>query len=203
MTEDRQRGRTDTVRDDLLATGLRVFTTVGYDATTIRQICRAAGISNGSFFHRFPTKSALARDVFLDCLQRYHSVMLTAVSDRPDAVDGIRDLIGAHLSWVTTDRERARFLFEQARAEWLAGARTEQHATNDDFRRGIETWTASLIESSRMHPLPVDVVISQIIGPAQIFCRGWLSGRDATPPTDHQHTLVQCAVRAVLIDERA
>ena len=39
---------------------------------------------------------------------------------------------------------------------------------------------------------------SQIIGPAQIFCRAWLSGRDRADPRDQIDTLIACAIRAVV-----
>jgi len=39
---------------------------------------------------------------------------------------------------------------------------------------------------------------SQIIGPAQIFCRAWLSGRDRTDPREQSEILIACAIRAVV-----
>ena len=40
--------------------------------------------------------------------------------------------------------------------------------------------------------------LSQIIGPAQIFCRAWLSGRDQTDPRVHADTFIACALRALV-----
>ena len=42
------------------------------------------------------------------------------------------------------------------------------------------------------------VFFSQIIGPAQIFCRAWLSGRDRTDPREQADNLIACAIRAVV-----
>jgi hypothetical protein len=39
---------------------------------------------------------------------------------------------------------------------------------------------------------------SQIIGPAQIFCRAWLSGRDRADPREQADVLIACAIRAVV-----
>jgi len=41
------------------------------------------------------------------------------------------------------------------------------------------------------------VFFSQVIGPAQMFCRGWLSGRDRSDPRDQTDMLIACAIRAV------
>jgi len=47
-------------RARLLDAALSVIRTQGYAATTVDDICRAAGLSKGSFFHHFATKEDLA-----------------------------------------------------------------------------------------------------------------------------------------------
>jgi hypothetical protein len=42
------------------------------------------------------------------------------------------------------------------------------------------------------------VFFSQIIGPAQIFCRAFLSGRDRADPREQADMLIACAIRAVV-----
>ena len=47
-------------RQRLLDAALREFRSRGYAATTVDDLCRAAGVGKGSFFHHFPSKEALA-----------------------------------------------------------------------------------------------------------------------------------------------
>jgi hypothetical protein len=49
--------------------------------------------------------------------------------------------------------------------------------------------------------MPSVVFFSQIIGPAQIFCRAWLSGRDRTDPRQQADILIACAIRALVAPE--
>ncbi len=51
--------RPDT-RTKLLDAALRVIRTKGYGASTVDDICQAAGVSKGSFFHHFVSKEDLA-----------------------------------------------------------------------------------------------------------------------------------------------
>jgi hypothetical protein len=44
--------------------------------------------------------------------------------------------------------------------------------------------------------------VSQLIGPAQIFCRAFLSGRDLADPRTEADTLIACAVRALVPPDR-
>ncbi len=47
-------------RQKLLDAALRVVRTKGYAATTVDELCAAAGVAKGSFFHHFKSKEALA-----------------------------------------------------------------------------------------------------------------------------------------------
>jgi TetR/AcrR family transcriptional repressor of nem operon len=47
-------------RQRLLDAALHEFRSHGYAATTVDDLCRAAGVGKGSFFHHFPSKEALA-----------------------------------------------------------------------------------------------------------------------------------------------
>jgi TetR/AcrR family transcriptional repressor of nem operon len=47
-------------RQRLLDAPLHEFRSRGYAATTVDDLCRAAGVGKGSFFHHFPSKEALA-----------------------------------------------------------------------------------------------------------------------------------------------
>ncbi|MDB5482099.1 MAG: transcriptional regulator, TetR family [Caulobacteraceae bacterium] len=47
-------------RDKLLAAALGVIRAKGYSATSVDDLCRAAGVTKGAFFHHFESKEALA-----------------------------------------------------------------------------------------------------------------------------------------------
>ena len=57
MTADR---KTDNARIRLLDTALRVIREKGYHATSVDDLCTAAGVTKGAFFHYFKSKEDLA-----------------------------------------------------------------------------------------------------------------------------------------------
>ena len=52
--------RAQLTRLQLLDAALNVIRAKGYNATTVDDVCRAAGLTKGSFFHHFSSKEALA-----------------------------------------------------------------------------------------------------------------------------------------------
>jgi AcrR family transcriptional regulator len=187
------------VRQDLLAAGLAVFDRDGFEGATVAAIRTRARASNGSFFHFFESKKELAGTLFLEVLQRYHSAVLAAIDTCTGAEEGIGRLIRAHLDWVVNNRREARYLFEISRSEWSDAVRDAQRSQNSRLAEGVERWRTPLIARGELLPMTSTLFFSQIVGPAQIFCRAWLSGRDQTDPRLQADTLIACAVRALVV----
>jgi AcrR family transcriptional regulator len=187
-----------TAREDLLAAGLAVFDRDGFEGATVAAIRTRARASNGSFFHFFGSKKELAGTLFLEILGRYHAAVLASVTEPCGAQEGVRRLIVAHLDWVVNNRREARYLFEISRSEWTEQVRGAQREQNSRLAEAIERWRAPLLARGELLPMTATLFFSQVIGPAQIFCRAWLSGRDRADPRDQIDALIECAIRAVV-----
>lgn len=61
--------RSEETRSTILDAALHLFARDGYDSTGVAEICAAAGVSKGAFYHHFPTKQA----VFLELLDAWLS----------------------------------------------------------------------------------------------------------------------------------
>ena len=187
-----------TIREDLLAAGLAVFDRDGFEGATVAAIRTRARASNGSFFHFFGSKKELAGTLFLEILGRYQAAIIAAVSEPCSAQDGVARLIRAHLEWVVNSRREARYLFEISRSEWTEEIRGAQRAQNARLAEAVRRWRAPLVERGELLPMSPTLFFSQIIGPAQIFCRAFLSGRDRADPREQADVLIACAIRAVV-----
>jgi TetR/AcrR family transcriptional regulator, transcriptional repressor for nem operon len=63
----------DNAREALIGVGTELMRRSGYAATSVDQICTAAGLTKGAFFHHFPSKEALAEE----CLRSWQAQMAT------------------------------------------------------------------------------------------------------------------------------
>lgn len=65
----------EATRGELLGAGLEVFGEKGYAATTISDIVRAAGVTQGTFYLYFTNKA----DLFSELLREYRSLMISGL----------------------------------------------------------------------------------------------------------------------------
>ena len=83
-------------RDKLLAAGLSVIRSKGFSATTVDELCAAAGVTKGAFFHHFKSKEALgvaAADYWSEFTSRlFAAAPYHQLSDPLDRLFGYIDL---------------------------------------------------------------------------------------------------------------
>lgn len=186
-------------KDKILQAALTLFYRQGYTATTVAAIRDQAEVSNGSFFHAFPSKEALGAALYLHVLRQYHDHMLAALNPEHSGAQGIAELVQAHLNWVSKQRPQAHFLFQQAQAEWVQLIRSQQAQANRELELGASQWYRARVEAGELLDLPYAVFMAQLIGPAQLICRAWLAGRSKDKPQTHAAALAAAATRALSV----
>lgn len=86
-------------RARLIEAGTQLFGTRGYHATTVRQICAAAGLTERYFYESFPNSEALLLACYAELVERQASRIEHAVRASDGSADGaMRALLTAFLS---------------------------------------------------------------------------------------------------------
>ena len=84
-------------RDNILTAAVEQFAQSGYEATSVAQVCQAAGVSKGAFYHHFPSKQALfinLLDRWLDLLDEQFALARFQTSSVPEALTLMTELTG-------------------------------------------------------------------------------------------------------------
>lgn len=82
-------------RENILAAALQAFAQNGYDATSVAQVCQAAGVSKGAFYHHFPSKQALfiqLLETWLNLLDEQFALVRSQTSSIPEALSLMTEL---------------------------------------------------------------------------------------------------------------
>jgi AcrR family transcriptional regulator len=177
-----------------------LFADEGFDAVGVERLRAQAGVSNGSFFHQFATKEDLAADLLVDCVIDYQSAVLHALERCAGAAAGVEAIVRAHIRWVITNRRKARFMLDDARAAWFAKAAGRLRDHNLAFAAAIDRWRAPLVERGVLRDVSTEVFLATLVGPANLICRTWIGGRklSSASPARSESELVALALQALV-----
>jgi len=89
--------RSEETRASILSAAVEQFSGNGYEATSVSQVCRAAGVSKGAFYHHFPSKQAVFLELlegWLALLDEQFKLVRSQSSDVPGALLTMTSMIG-------------------------------------------------------------------------------------------------------------
>jgi AcrR family transcriptional regulator len=95
MNKNVERGQA--TRAHVIEVATRLFTTHGYDGTSIAQVLAEAGVSRGSLYHHFDGKDALFMGVLAEVAARVGQRMTEAEAGAPDPLAALR---AGCLAWI-------------------------------------------------------------------------------------------------------
>jgi len=81
--------RSEETRAHILQAALDLFSKNGYDATSVAQICQAAGVSKGAFYHHFTSKHAVFQALLEGWLSGLNTQIDSLLRAAPDVPSGL------------------------------------------------------------------------------------------------------------------
>ena len=129
--------------------GLELFGTRGFDATGVKEICRAADVTDRYFYESFRDRRALFVAVFDRVTDGLFTAVAEAVAEvEPRPEPQLRAAIGTFVRALADDRRLPRVVFSETGG---AGAEVELH-----MRATLRRFTALVAATARQH-LPAGV----------------------------------------------
>lgn len=114
-------------RQQLVDAGLEVIGTQGWANTTVRAVCRAAGLTERYFYQAFADRDALLIAVYDQVVADGVAVVLQAIGTAPRSFAAtVRAVIAAGVEFVTDDPRRGRLLAVEASADPQLQRRRQQ-----------------------------------------------------------------------------
>lgn len=164
----------------LLEAAAKVFLQHGFTAASMDLVRQEAGVSNGSLYHHYPTKAALADALYAYTLRDFHSALLVAISGRASAQAGVKGLIRSYVQWVVEHPERARLLHKLRRVGDMADAASRRNEANAEAFSALSAWMHKQVEAGEMRAMPFPVWMALVFSPALSLTQQWVT---QTPPS--------------------
>ncbi|WP_315852019.1 TetR/AcrR family transcriptional regulator [Tautonia rosea] len=108
LAEDDQ--KRDTSRE-ILRVAACLFADRGFDATSVRAIVEAAGVTKPTLYYHFGSKEGLAQALLSRPMQSLLEELRSIVHRTGDPVEALVDQVEAHLAFCREEPDRARFLY--------------------------------------------------------------------------------------------
>ncbi len=86
--------RSEETKHRILQTAQQLFAKNGYDATGVAEICAAAAVSKGAFYHHFPSKQAVFLTLLKDWLSDLDLLMAKLLAGGQPVSEGLVRLTG-------------------------------------------------------------------------------------------------------------
>jgi AcrR family transcriptional regulator len=179
------------------------FLDQGVTATTLKQIEEASGASNGSLFHHFGSKEALAGAVYADFARQHQRLFLDELARHEDAESAVKGIVRMHLAWCADNPGMARFLVTVSEPAVLAAAEAELTEGNQRFSAAVRNWWRPHVHYGSLRPLNAAQSLALWLGPSQEWIRAWLLGAFTEPPSDEDIELLADAAWLCLRAEQA
>ncbi len=179
----------------ILQSALSLFSEKGYDATSVREICEASGITKPTLYHFYGSKEGVYRTLVDGTLERVRGDMARAIEDEGSLRERLRRLTRTYFEAARGEPDLARFILALTHNPPSSAPRTDFLR----FYEGILAFVAGAIERGETRgevaPGPVDVRLLVLMGALGEAVHGYLlAGRpDLTP--DLADTLVDVVLK--------
>ena len=185
-------------RTRILDAALACFLEAGYEQTTIARIRARSGVSNGTLFHRFPSKEAIADALYLESIADFQQGLWRLLEKRPRSLRAaVRGTIAHQIEWVEANVEHARFVYTRGTLEGESPGSTELEEMNRKLGSAYRAWLQPLVERGAVRPIPMLVLNAIVTGPTHAIARRWLAGQVASPLHAYLDELADAACAAL------
>jgi len=182
------------LRDQVLRTALRLFSSRGYFNTSIHDIRREAGVSIGAIYHHFGTKEKLASVLYDELLERMEQSIREAVAHCEDSRSRCRAIVAVLFEKTVSEPGMMDFVLMARHREFMPDATPICSSRPFALMKGVVEQGMADGEVREMEPW---VAASAVFGGALRLMNLQLDGALDHPLTDLIEPVLDCAWRAV------
>jgi AcrR family transcriptional regulator len=159
-------------RRSLYLAGRNIFAERGFHGTTVDAIVEAAGLAKGAFYHHWPSKDDLLRDIMLDIMTEQADLARQSLTWESSATDSLTRFIEDLFGIVVTKRKEAKIF--HAEVSMLSRADfAEVRSQAVEFHEAARSLIARGIESGHFRQVESVELLTWVISGALSYAYRW------------------------------
>jgi AcrR family transcriptional regulator len=179
----------------ILEAALALFLEHGYERTSVASICTRARVSNGTLFHHFETKEAIADALYLQAIASFQEGVWELLRRRPRSLRAaVRAVIEHQLRWTEQHPDLARFVYARDQLEPGTSAGADLASLNQNLIDELREWLAPFVERGEVRQTSIVMITAIVNGPTHALARRWLHGGLDRPLSGYRDELTDAAV---------
>lgn len=182
------------LRQQILETALRLFTTAGYFNTSVHDIRREAGISVGAIYHYFPSKEAIAKALYDQLLARMAEAIVEIRDHHASAHDRCRAVVALLFKLTESEPETMQFILYARHREFMPGEKPICSSKPFELMRRM---VSEGIEQGEIRSMDPTLAAACLFGGPIRMIHLHLDGFLDKPLPAHLDAVWQCAWNAV------
>jgi AcrR family transcriptional regulator len=157
--------RSQETRASILEASLNLFSSKGFDATGVAEICAEAGVSKGAFYHHFPSKQAVFMAILENWLAALDLQMDQTLSAAEDIPRGLIEMAAIIRDVFTAAGGHLAMFIEF----WNQSLHDPEiwKATVNPYRRYTRLFAGYIqrgIDEGSLRPVDPDIIARMIVG---------------------------------------
>jgi len=125
----------------------RLFADRGFDATSVREIVEASGVTKPTLYYHFGSKRGLAEALLTRPLTGFVTTLQDLVERETDPVRLLRELFASQIAFLAEEPDRARFLYALCFGPQNSSLQDELHEFGEAMDRVTESCARRLAEA--------------------------------------------------------
>ena len=160
--------------DRILLKALELFSEKGYDATSVREICEAAGVTKPTLYHFYGSKEGVYRAIVEGALARFRADMVATLYREGSLRDRLVAMARTYVDATLGQPDLARFIMALIHNPPQSGPATDFVGFYESILAELARAIESAVAAGEIAPGPTDVRLLVFMGALGEAMHGYL-----------------------------
>jgi TetR/AcrR family transcriptional regulator len=160
--------------DRILLKALELFSEKGYDATSVREICEAAGVTKPTLYHFYGSKEGVYRAIVEGALARFRADMIASLYQGASLRDLLVAMARTYVDATLGQPDLARFIMALIHNPPQSGPATDFVGFYESILAELAKTIESAVAAGEVAPGPTDVRLLVFMGALGEAMHGYL-----------------------------